>query len=134
MDIGTRIDTFLEAPVFAVVGASRDRSKYGNKVLRCYLQNNRSAHPINPRGGDIEGLPAYPSMQAVPDPVESVSIITPPHVTETIVEDAHQAGVQNLWMQPGAESPAAIQRAEELGLNFIADGSCLLVVLGFKGP
>ena len=134
MDINALIDTFLSAPTYAVVGASRDRNKYGNKVLRCYQQNARNVFPVNPGVSDVEGLTAYPSLMNLPDPVESVSIITPPHVTETIVDDAHQAGVKNLWMQPGAESPTAVERAEELGLNVIADGSCLLVVLGFKGP
>lgn len=134
MDIKSRISAFLAAPTYAVVGASRDRNKYGNKVLRCYQQNERTVFPVNPGASDVEGLTAYPSLTDLPKAVESVSIITPPHVTETIVDDAHQAGVKNLWMQPGAESPAAVQRAEDLGLNVIADGSCLLVVLGFKGP
>ncbi len=134
MDTESRIRVFLEAPAYAVVGASRDRNKYGNKVLRCYQQNSRAVYPINPSTREVEGLPAYPGLSDLPEPVESVSIITPPHITETIVEDAHQADVKNLWMQPGAESPKAVQRAEELGLNVIADGSCLLVVLGFKGP
>ena len=134
MDITALIDTFLEAPAFAVVGASRDRNKYCNKVLRCYQQNERNVFPVNPGTSEVEGLAAYTSLKDLPEPVDSVSIITPPHVTETVVEDAHQTGVKNLWMQPGAESPDAVERAEELGLNVIADGSCLLVVLGFKGP
>ena len=134
MDIASRIESFLAAPSYAVVGASRDREKYGNKVLRCYLQKDRRVFPVNPGATEVEGLTAYPSLTDLPEPVESVSIITPPHVTETVVEDAHRAGVRNLWMQPGAESPAAVERAESLGMNVIADGSCVLVVLGFHGP
>jgi len=128
---GNKITQFLNAPKFAVAGASSNRRKYGNKVLRCYLQNNRQAIPINPTEGEIEGLISYPSIRELPEPIESVSIITPPAVTEKVVEDAIAAGVKHLWMQPGAESRAAIERAESAGLNVIYGGACVLVVLGY---
>jgi predicted CoA-binding protein len=64
--------------------------------------------------------------------VHGVSIITPPPVTERVVEDAHSAGITRLWMQPGAESPRAIERCAELGIDVIAGGPCLLVVLGYR--
>lgn len=132
MDTQDKIDTFLAAPVFAVAGASQNRSKYGNKVLRCYLQNNRKAIPVNPGCSEVEGQVCYPSVSALPEPVESLSVITPPHVTERIVEEAIAAGVKNVWMQPGAESAAAVAAAEGAGLNVISGGPCVLVVLGFR--
>ena len=128
---GEKIKQFLAASCFAVAGASSNRHKYGNKVLRCYLQNNRRAVPINPREGEVEGLISYASLKDLPEPVESVSIITPPAVTEALVEDAIAAGVKHLWMQPGAESRKAIERAESAGLNVIHGGACVLVVLGY---
>lgn len=128
---GEKIKQFLAAPYFAVAGASSNRHKYGNKVLRCYLQNSRRAVPINPNEEEVEGLISYPSLQQLPEPVESVSIITPPPVTEKIVEDAIKAGAKHLWMQPGAESRKAIERAEASGLNVIHGGACVLVVLGY---
>lgn len=128
---GNKIKKFLEAPKFAVCGASSNRHKYGNKVLRCYLQNNRQAVPINPNEGEVEGLITYPSLKDLPEAIESVSIITPPAVTEKVVEDAIKSGVKHLWMQPGAESRSAIERAESAGLNVIYGGACVLVVLGY---
>jgi len=125
------IEDFLAGDAFAVVGASRDRSKYGNTVLRCYQQNERVAYPVHPREDEIEGAQCYASLADLPDGAHGASIITPPHVTESVVEDAARAGIRHLWMQPGAESPAAIARAEELGLSVIAGGPCLLVVLGY---
>jgi predicted CoA-binding protein len=127
-----RIQAFLASPSFAVVGASTDRSKYGNKVLRCFQQNGRKVHPINPKAPEIEGLTAYPSLAALPEPVQAISVITPPAATEQVVREAHAAGVKHVWMQPGAESGEAIRTAESLGLNVIADGPCLLVVLGYR--
>ena len=72
------------------------------------------------------------SVLDLPDEVKSISVITPPAVTERIVQDAIRKGIENVWMQPGAESPKAIARAEELGLSVIAGGPCLLVVLGYR--
>jgi len=127
------IQDFLAAGPYAVVGASTNRAKYGNKVLRCYVQNGRTPlYAINPRADEIEGVPAYASLADVPERPRSVSIITPPEITERVVDEAIALGVEQLWMQPGAESPTAVARAEEAGLGVIADGSCLLVVLGYR--
>jgi predicted CoA-binding protein len=126
-----QIDRFLASPAFGVVGASANRQKYGNKVLRCYLQNGRRAVPVNPSEREIEGVPCVAGIADLPPEVESISMITPPEVTERLVPLAIERGVRNIWMQPGAESPAAVSLCREHGINVIADGSCILVVLGF---
>jgi len=131
MTIVERIGTFLDAEAFGVVGASSKPHKYGNKVLRCYQQNQRMVIPVNPVEKEIEGLACVASVSDLPGHVNSLSIITPPQVTEKVVELAIARGVRNLWMQPGAESESAVAIAEAAGLNVIADGSCLLVVLGY---
>jgi predicted CoA-binding protein len=132
MGLNEQIREFLDGTPFAVVGASRDRAKYGNKVLRCYQQDGRRALPVNPSEKEIEGELVFASLSAIPEPVHAVSIITPPPVTERIVEEAAKLGIRHLWMQPGAESEEAVERAEELGLSVIAGGPCVLVVLGFR--
>jgi len=126
------IEEFLSGSPHAVVGASRDRSKYGNKVLRVYQQHDKSVYPVNPNSDEIEGLTAYADLASLPENVHGISIITPPSVTGEIVEQAGELGIKHLWMQPGAESPAAVARAEELGINVIANGPCILVVLGYR--
>lgn len=126
-----RIQAFLASGPFAVVGASTDRSKYGNKVLRCYLQHGKEVYPINPRAPEVEGVKAYPSLAALPRPVPAISVITPPAATEQVVREAHAAGVRHVWMQPGAESAEAVRAAEALGMDVIAGGPCLLVVMGY---
>jgi predicted CoA-binding protein len=126
------IDDFLAEGPYAVVGASTDRSKYGNKVFRAYLQSGRKAFPVNPKADEVEGKPAYADLASLPETPRGISIITPPPVTEKVVEHAAEAGVKFVWMQPGAESPEAIRKARELGLEVIGDGSCLLVVVGYR--
>jgi len=126
------IDDFLAGSPHAVVGASRERSKYGNKVLRAYLQDNRPVIPVNPAADKIEGLAVASDLSVLSETVHGVSIITPPSVTEKVVAEAGRFGIRHVWMQPGAESDAAIERARALEMNVIAGGPCLLVVLGFR--
>ena len=126
-----QINRFLSAGVFGVVGASSDRQKFGNRVLRCYLQNGKRAVPVNPTQAEIEGLACVKSVEELPPEVKSISMITPPAVTEQLVPRAIAHGIENIWMQPGAESAAAVALCREQGINVIADGSCLLVVLGY---
>lgn len=127
-----KIDQFLAAPAFAVVGASDDPRKYGHKVYRTYLSHSKTAYPVNPNVDTVLGNPTFPNLAALPNPVESISIITPPAVTEKVVAEALQCGVKNIWMQPGAESANAVRQAEEAGANVIFGGPCLLVVMGYR--
>lgn len=127
-----RIANFLEGRPHAVVGASTDRHKYGNKVLRVYIQNNRSVFPVNPNATEIEGLAAYPDLASLPQKVHGISIITPPAITEKIVEQAGELDIHHIWMQPGAESEHAVARCRQLGINVIGGDACLLVVLGYR--
>ena len=131
MSIDQQINQFLAAPSFAVVGASSDPEKYGHKCYRCLLQDGRTAYPINPRATEILGHPAFPDLKSLPEKVESISVITPPAVTEKVMDDAIAAGVKNVWMQPGAESKAAVDKARKAGLNVIPGNACLLVVLHY---
>lgn len=131
MNIDEQIRRFLDGAPHAVAGASRDRSKYGNKVLRVYLQNDLPVYAVNPNAEIVEGQVAYPDLESLPKRVHGISVITPPDITESIVEQAARLGIKNLWLQPGSESEKAIQRGKEHGLNVIAGNACVLVSLGY---
>ena len=131
MTIQEQIQQFLASPVFGVVGASTNREKYGNKVLRCYQQNGKIAFPVNPNETSIEGVACVAAINDLPPEAMSISMITPPAVTAKLVPMAIGKGIRNIWMQPGAEHPEAVAFCRDKGVNVIADGSCLLVVLGY---
>ncbi|CEK09351.1 CoA-binding protein [Legionella hackeliae] len=131
MNLEAQINQFLSSKAFGVVGASGRRHKFGNKVLRCYLQHGKTAYPINPRESIVEGIASVETVTQLPSDVESISIITPAAVTERVVEEAIKKGIKNIWMQPGAESEKAIHDCNKNGINVIAKGPCLLVELGF---
>ena len=124
-----KIAAFLAAPLFAVAGASNDPDKFGYRCFVALKNSGRRVHPLNPRTPEIAGQRAFASIQEIPGQVVALSVVTPPSITERIVEEAIAAGVRWVWMQPGAESQAAIARAEQAGLQVIAEGPCVLVEL-----
>jgi len=126
------IEEFLKVSTFAVAGASRDRSKYGNKVFLAIAASGRTVYPLNPTAPEVEGATAYALIAVLPAVPESLSIVTPPHVTREVIQQAIAAGVKNIWMQPGAEDTQASQAARDAGLNVIDDGSCILVSLSIE--
>ena len=132
MDLQERIDLFMEGSPHAVVGASRDRAKYGNKVLRSYLQKGRTVYAVNPNVDEVEGQRSYADLHSLPEKVHGISIITPPSVSARVIEQAAELGIKNIWLQPGAENDEVVRRAAELGMNVIAGGPCALVVMGYR--
>jgi len=100
--------------------------------LRAYQQQHRQVFPINRKADQVEGLEAYSDLGCVPEPIHGISVVTPPSVTESVVEEAGNLGIQHIWMQPGAESDEAVARAKQLGANVIYGGPCILVVFGYR--
>lgn len=123
------LEQFLAAKTFAVAGASARPHKYGYKVFKALLKSGRETYPLNPVTEAIEGQKAYRTIADLPIVPQALSIITPPEVTQRIIADAIEAGVQHIWMQPGAEHEQASESAREVGINVIDDGSCILVLL-----
>ena len=132
MTIDKQILEFLAASAFAVAGASNSRYKYGNKILRCYLQHKKEVYAINPNETVIETVQSYKSATECPDSVEAVSIITQPEISYQVVDDCIKKGIKHIWFQPGAQNYDAIEKALSERINVIYDGSCLLVSLGFR--
>ena len=130
MTLDERFEQFFQSDAFAVVGAAKSRDKYGNKVLRCNMQHGLVVYPVNQRSDEIEGLACIAAIKDLPGTVRSISIITPPPVTEQVVREAMAKGIKNIWVQPGAESAQAITDCHEACINVIGDRNCILVYLG----
>jgi predicted CoA-binding protein len=116
-------------PTIAVIGASSDRRKFGNKCVRAYLQRGYRVFPINPNESEIEGLAAFKSIREVPvDSVDRVSVYLPPAIGVKVLDEIAQKKTGQVWLNPGADAPAVVSRARELGLNVIA--GCSIVDVG----
>lgn len=111
--------------VVAIIGASAARDKFSNKAVRAFARQGYTVVPIHPLETEIEGWKAYPSILDVPGPVDVASIYLPPAIGERVIEDVARKGVTEVWINPGAESPALIARARELNLRPIVACSIL---------
>ena len=121
-----RIRDFVNRRVWAVVGVSRDRAKYGNRIFRDLRRAGYVVYGVNPRGGEVDGQALYRSLASLPDDVEVLDVVVPPEVTEQVVQEAHRLGLKRVWLQPGAESAAAIAWAEAHGMEVVYD-ACAMV-------
>lgn len=118
----------MSARTVAIVGASADPVKYGNKAVRAYLRQGWTVYPVSPRGGEIEGLSVYTSVVDVPRPVERVSMYVPPQVGMKMLDDLIAVGADELYFNPGSESDELIDAAREKGLEPIV--ACSIVEIG----
>ena len=112
----------------AIVGASADRSKYGNKAVRAYRAAGWNVHPVHPDLDEVEGLRCYRSVAEVPRPVDRVSLYVPPEVGIDLLAAIADAAPGELFVNPGAESDGLVARARELGLDPIL--ACSIVDVG----
>jgi predicted CoA-binding protein len=117
----------------AILGASNNRAKYGNKAVRAYQQQGYTVYPVNPREPSIEGLPAFKSVLDLPSRPDMVSVYLPPPVLLKLLPDIAAKGCDELWLNPGAESPEVLEAAERLGLNVIQACSILGVGVSPSG-
>jgi len=112
----------------AIIGASGDRAKFGNKAVRAFLQQGYTVYPVNPREAGIENLPAYKTIAEVPVRPHLVSVYLPPPVLLKILPDIAAKGCDELWLNPGTESDEVLALAEKLKLKVIQ--ACSIVGVG----
>jgi predicted CoA-binding protein len=114
--------------VVAVIGASNDRRKFGNRAVRAYREQGYTVIPINPHEAEIEGLKAYASVLDVPGTIDMASFYVPPDVGERIIGEVAQKGIAEVWFNPGADSDELIARAKALQIVPIV--ACSIVAIG----
>jgi len=116
-------------PTIAILGASADRAKFGNKAVRAYARAGYHVYPINPKESTIEGWPAFGCLSDVPaEELDRISIYLPPALSLPMLADIAGKKVREVWFNPGTESAEVMARARELGLNAVS--GCSIVDLG----
>jgi hypothetical protein len=112
----------------AIIGASNDRGKFGNKAVRAFQQQGYTVYPVNPNEAQIEGIPAYKSIRDVPGRPQMISVYVPPPVLVKLLADIAAKGCDELWLNPGTESDEALAEAQKLGLTVVQ--ACSIVGVG----
>jgi len=114
--------------VVAVIGASKDRTKFGNRAVRAFQRQGDTVVPINPHEAEIEGLKAYASVLDVPGPIDMATLYVPPSIGERLMDELARKGISEVWVNPGAESDALMARARSLQIDPIV--ACSIVGIG----
>mgnify|MGYP003578044166 CR=1 FL=1 len=115
-------------PSVAIIGASNDRSKWGNKSVRAFRQRGYTVYPVNPRETEVEGLPAFKSISDVPARPEMISVYVRPKVVFQLLPEIAAKGCDELWLNPGTESEEVLAEAARLKLNVVQ--ACSIIGVG----
>jgi hypothetical protein len=114
--------------VVAIIGASSDRRKFGNKALRAFQHQGHTVIPVNPNETEVEGLPAVASVLDIPGPVDMATFYVPPEVGVRVLDDVARKKIPEVWLNPGADSDAVIARARALGIEPVV--ACSIIAVG----
>jgi len=116
------------AKVIAIVGASGNRDKFGNKALRAFRAEGYTVLAINPNEAEVEGIRTYPSVLDVPHPIDMATVYVPPEVGQGLLAEFEKKQIPEIWLNPGAESDELLAEARQRKLNVIA--ACSIVGIG----
>lgn len=117
----------LTAKTWCVVGATPKQDKFGYKVYKCLKKHGYKVFPVHPVAKEIDGDICYANLSALPEKVEIVNLIVPESAGLNVLNDCVTVGVKKIWLQPGADTPAILKKAAELGLDVLQD--CVLIAL-----
>lgn len=112
----------------AIIGASNDRRKFGNKALRAFRHQGYTVYPINPHAAEVEGVPAFRSVLDVPDAIDMATMYVPPDVGELVLGEIAAKGIREVWFNPGSGSDSLVAEARRLGLEAVE--ACSIVGIG----
>jgi uncharacterized protein len=116
------------ARTVAVIGASSNRQKFGNKALRAFERQGYEVIPINPNESEVEGHKTFPSVLDVPGTIDMATVYVQPDAGVVVMEQLAQKGIVEVWLNPGADDHRVVARARELGLNIIQ--ACSIIGIG----
>jgi len=114
--------------VVAVIGASNNRQKFGNRAVRAFVREGYTVVPIHPSEAHVEGLTAYRSVLDVPGTIDMASFYVPPEIGEQVIEEVARKQIKEVWLNPGSESDALVARARSLSIAPIV--ACSIVAVG----
>ena len=112
----------------AVIGASSNRDKFGNKALRAFAQRGYTVIPINPTEAEVEGRPAFKSVMDVPGDIDLATMYVPAPVGMRVMDELAKKGIPEVWLNPGADDRQVVEKARTLGLKTIQQ--CSIIAIG----
>ena len=121
-----QIEDFIAAQPVAMVGVSRNPKKFGQMAFKELREKGLNVIPVNPAAGEILGEKVYPDVSSLPSDVKGIIIFTKKDQSASIVREARNKGIKNIWIQQHSDSKEAIKELEGSDINYIT-GECILM-------
>ncbi|MCF6466482.1 CoA-binding protein [Clostridium sp. Cult2] len=121
-------EEMLNKKVWAVVGATPNKEKYGYKIWKKLLDHGYETYGINPNYDFIDNKKVYSNLKEVPKKVEVIDLVVPPKISLNVLEEAKELGIDYIWFQPGTYNDGVIEKAKDLGFKILYD-DCVLATL-----
>jgi predicted CoA-binding protein len=121
-----QINEFLDSQPIALVGVSRNPKKFGYAVFKELKEKGMKLIPVNPQAEEIMGEKTYPNVKMLPPEVQSIIVFTKKDQTASVIRDAKERGIKQIWIQQMADSKEALAELKDSGINFIT-GECILM-------
>jgi predicted CoA-binding protein len=121
-----QINEFLDSQPIALVGASRNPKKFGYAAFKELKEKGMKIIPVNPVADEIMGVKSYTSVKMLPPEVQSIIVFTKKAQTASVIRDAKEKGIKQIWIQQMADSKEAMDELKDSGINCIT-GECILM-------
>ena len=116
------------AKIVAIIGASSNPRKFGNRAVRAFRRQGYTVIPINPNEAQVEGLKTYASVLDVPDAIDIATFYVPPNIGEKVMKEVAKKNIPEVWLNPGAESDSLVRLARSLKVEPIL--ACSIIGIG----
>jgi uncharacterized protein len=128
MEFSIQVRSFLMGKVVAVIGASSDPRKFGNRAVRAFRRQGYTVIPINPNESQVEGLKTYASVLDVPEAIDMATFYVPPDIGARVIKDVARKQIPEVWLNPGSESDELVRLAKSLKVEPIL--ACSILGIG----
>jgi len=125
------IKSMLGKKVWAVVGATENPDKFGNKIIKKLKRFGYEVYAVNPMYQEVDGEICYPSLSELPVKVDCVDVVVSPDKSINVLQEVIELGIENIWFQPGTFTPEIVDKSEQSGINTVYL-NCVLVELDRK--
>ena len=121
-----QINEFLDSQPIALVGVSRNPKKFGYAAFKELKEKGMNIVPVNPEADEIMGEKTYRNVTLLPSAVKGIIIFTKKDKTASVIREAKEKGIKQIWIQQMAESKEALDELNESDINYIK-GECILM-------